>query len=138
MSQCFSMFLNYFPIFISTFGQKGRLNFNFRTNFTLLIKNRKPNMGLNICLPCIIFCYLKILTIFEKISTLKSTLKHWKHWIKFNVEILKNIDIELSFNVHFFGIENIELKSMSMSVQTLNSHATQAKPFLQPAQSYIN
>jgi len=54
------------------------------------------------------------------------------------VEILKNIDIELSFNVHFFGIENIELKSMSMSVQTLNSHATQAKPFLQPAQSYIN
>jgi hypothetical protein len=32
---------------------------------------------------------------------------------------LKNIDIELSFNVHFFDIENIESKSMSMSVQTL-------------------
>jgi len=54
------------------FGQKGRLNFNFRTNFTFLIKNRKPNMGLNICLPCTIFCYLKMLTIFEKILTLKT------------------------------------------------------------------
>ncbi len=32
---------------------------------------------------------------------------------------MKNIDIQLSFNVHFFDIENIELKSMSMLVQTL-------------------
>jgi len=49
-----SMFLNFihfFPFFY-IFGQKVRLNFNFRTNFTLLIKNRKPNMGLNVCLLC--------------------------------------------------------------------------------------
>jgi len=53
--------------------------------------------------------------------TLRPTLKHWKHWIEFNVENLKNIDIALSFNVHFFDIKNIESKSMSMSVQTLNN-----------------
>ncbi len=119
MSQCFSIFSIYFQFFFDIFGQKGRLNFNFRTNFTLLIKNRKPNMRLNVCLLWTIFCYLKM---FEKIATLKSTLKHGKHWIEFNVEILKNIDIALSFNVHFFDIENIESKSMSMSVQTLISH----------------
>jgi len=67
MSQRFSMFFNFFD----TFGQKGRLNFNFRANFTLLIKNRKPNMGLDICLLWTIFCYLKMLKIFEKIATLK-------------------------------------------------------------------
>ncbi len=82
MSQYFSMFFNFFSIFFNffqffdIFGQKGRLNLNFRTNFTLLIKNRKPNMGLNICLLWAIFYYLKMLTIFEKIATLKSTLKH--------------------------------------------------------------
>ena len=53
-------------------------------------------------------------------ETLKSTVKHWKHWIKFNVEILNNIHIALSFNVHFFYIKNIESKSMSMLVQTLS------------------
>jgi hypothetical protein len=125
----FSMFLNFFQFFLNFFqffGLKGRLNYNFRTNFTLLIINKKPNMGLNICLLWTIFCYLKMLTIFEKncnIETLKSTLKHWKHWIKFNVEILKNIDIALSFNVHFFDIKNIESKSMSMSVQTLSIYS---------------
>jgi len=45
---------------------------------------------------------------FEKIAT----LQHWKHWIKINVENLNNIDIKLSFNVIFFEIKNIELKSM--------------------------
>jgi len=102
-------------------------------------------MGLNIGLLWTIFCYLKMLTIFEKIATLKhrnqnrnieinietlkSTLKHWKHWIKFNFEILKNIDIQLSFNVHFFDIENIESKSMSMSVQlqTLSTQIPKAQ-----------
>ncbi len=105
MSQCFSMFFNFFPIFFDIIGQKGKLNFNFRTNFTLLIKNtsRKLNMGLNICLLWTIFCYLKMLTIVEKIATLKSTLKHWKHWIEFNVDILKKIDIALSFNLHFLA-----------------------------------
>jgi len=42
------MFLNvsqFFSIFFDIFGQKGRLNFNFRTNFTILIKNKKPNIG---------------------------------------------------------------------------------------------
>jgi len=104
VSQCFSIFSQFFWYFFDIFGQKWRLNLNFRPNFTLLIKNRKPNMGLNICLLWTIFCYLKKLTIFKKIPTLKilkSTLKHWKHWIKFNVEILNNIDIELSFNVIF-------------------------------------
>ncbi len=32
------MFLNFFHFFFDIFGQEGRLNFNFRTNFTLLIK----------------------------------------------------------------------------------------------------
>jgi len=128
MSRCFSMFLNvfnFFPIFFDIIGQKRKFNSNFRTIFTLLIKNRKLNMGLNICLLWTIFWHLKMLTIFEKncnIETLKSTLKHWKHWIEFNVDILKKIDIALSFNVHFFDIENIESKSMSMSVQTLTYH----------------
>jgi len=35
------MFLNVSPIFSNFFGQKGRLNYNFRTNFTLLIINEK-------------------------------------------------------------------------------------------------
>ena len=100
MSQCFSMFLNFFnffPIFFDIIGQKGKLNFNFRTNFTLLIKNRKLNMGLNICLLWTIFCYLKMLTIFEKIAT----LKHWnQHW----------------------NIENIESNSMLKFWKTLTSH----------------
>jgi hypothetical protein len=116
------MFLNVFQFFWYLFGQKGRLKFNFRTNFTLLIKNRKPNMGLNICLLWKIFYYLKMLTILEKIATLNSTFKHWNHWkqwIEFIVEILNSIDIALSFNVHFFDIKNIESKPMSMSVQTL-------------------
>ncbi len=66
--QFFSIFFQFFPIF----GQKGRLNYNFRTNFALLIINKKkPNMGLIICLLWTIFCYLKMLTIFEKIATLK-------------------------------------------------------------------
>ncbi len=77
MSQCLSMFINvsqFFPNFFDIFGQRGRLNFNFRTNFYLLIKNKKSNMAnmeLNICLLWTIFCYLKMLTTFEKISTLK-------------------------------------------------------------------
>ncbi len=99
-----SMFFN-FSQFFDIFGQKRRLNFNFRTNFILLIKNRKPNMWLNICLLWTIFCYLKMLTIFEKVAT----LQHWNqhkilktlNWIQcWNFE--KNIDITLSFNVHFF------------------------------------
>jgi hypothetical protein len=131
VSQCFSIFSQFFWYFFDIFGQKWRLNLNFRPNFTLLIKNRKPHMhmGLNICLLWTIFCYLKKLTIFKKIPTLKilkSTLKHWKHWIKFNVEILNNIDIELSFNVNFFDIKNIESKSMSMLVQTLNEEVQAA------------
>ncbi len=107
MSQCFSMFLNVsqcfsifkkkFSNFFDIFGQKGRLNFNFRTNFTLFIKNRKTNMGLNICLLWTIFCYLKMLTIFLKIPT----LKHWnQHW----------------------NIENIESNSMLKFWKTLTSH----------------
>jgi hypothetical protein len=117
----FKCFFLFSPIFFFNFGQKGKLNFYFRTNFTLLIKNGKTNMGLNICLLWTIICCLKMLTIFEKIEKLKSTLKHRKHWIEFNVHILKNIDIALSFNVHFFDIKNIESKSMSTSVQTLST-----------------
>jgi len=78
LGQNFSMFFNFFqffPIFY-IFGQKGRLNFNFRTNFTPLIKNRKPNMGLNICLFWTIFCFFLILAIFEKIATLKHLNQH--------------------------------------------------------------
>jgi hypothetical protein len=103
VSQCFSMFLNvsqFFPNFFDIFGQRGRLNFNFRTNFSLLIKNKKPNMELNICLLWTISCYLKMLTTFEKIATLK-------HWIEFNVEIWHRIEFQC-FNVHFFDIENFE------------------------------
>jgi len=99
MSQCFSVFLNFFQFFqfFDIIGQKGRLNFNFITNFTLLIKNRKPNMGLNICLLWTFFCYLYMLTIFEKIAT----LKHWnQHW----------------------NIENIEYNSMLECWKTLTSH----------------
>ncbi len=53
-------------------------------------------MGLNICLLWTIFCYLKMLTIFEKIETLKSTLKTF--------------------------IENIESNSMLKFWKTLTSH----------------
>jgi len=77
VSQCLSIFFNFFPIF---WLKKGRLNFNFITNLTLLIKNRKLNMGLNICLHCTIFCSLKMLTIFEKIATLKPTLNRNQCW----------------------------------------------------------
>jgi len=35
--------------------------------------------------------------------------------IEINIEILNNIDIALSFKVHFFDIENIKSKSLSMS-----------------------
>jgi len=79
MSKCFSMFLNFFPFF-DIFGQKGRLNFDFRTNFTLLIKNLTWDLIFAYS-SWTIFCYLKMLTIFEKIATLKSTLKYWKHWL---------------------------------------------------------
>jgi len=41
------MFLNFSPFFFDIFGQRGRLNFNFRANFSLLIKNKKPYMELN-------------------------------------------------------------------------------------------
>ncbi len=84
IAQCFSIFFNFF-------GQKGRSNSNFRTNFTLLIKKRKPN--LIFAYSGNFFCYLKINNIWKNcnIETLKSTLKHWKHWIKFNVEILKTL-----------------------------------------------
>ncbi len=106
MSQCFTMFLKFFSIFwffpkkISIFVQKWGLNFNFRPNFTLLTKNRKPNMRLNICLLWTIFCYLKMLTIFENIAT----LKHWnQHW----------------------NIENIESNSMLKFWKTLTSHWVQ-------------
>jgi hypothetical protein len=110
ISQCFSIFSNFpifsnfFQFFLYFFGQKGRLNYYFRTKFTLLII-KKSNMGLNICLHWTIFCYLKMLTIFEKISTLNriqcwnfekhwhriefqcSFFWHWKHWIKINVNV---------------------------------------------------
>jgi len=94
--QCSSRFLkffNFFPIFFDIIGQKGKLNLNFRTNFTLLIKNRK----LNICLLWTIFCYLKMLTIFEKIATLKHCNQLW-------------------------NIENIESNSMLTFWKTLTSH----------------
>ncbi len=110
MPQCFSMFIIFFNFF---FGQKRRSIFHFRTNLTLLIKNRKPNMGLNIGLLWTIFCNLKMLTIYEKIPT----LEHWnKHW-----NILKNNDWHrIEFQCSLFDIENIGLKSMSMLVQTLS------------------
>jgi len=55
---------------------------------------------LNNCLRWTIFCHLKMLTIFEKNTT-------FKHWIKFNVEFFNNIDMELSFNVHFLPIKTL-------------------------------
>ncbi len=50
---------------------------------------------------------------------IRDMLDLWKNWIKFNVEIFSNIGIALSFNVQLLNTENIESKSMSMSVQTL-------------------
>jgi len=73
MSQCFSIFFN----FVYIFGQKGRLNFNFRANFTLFIKNRKPNMGLDICF---------LWAIWKCWQYLKK-LQHWnQHWNIQNIE----------------------------------------------------
>jgi len=100
-----SMFLNFIQFFQLKkyiFGQKGGLNFNFRTNFTLLIKNRKPNMGLNICLLWTIFCYLKMLTIFQKISTLKHWNQHWN--IEINIGTLNRIQC-WNFEKHWHRIE---------------------------------
>ncbi len=90
MSQCFSIFFNFFNFF----GQKRSSNFNFRTNFTLLIKNRKPN--LIFAYPRHFFCYLKTNNIWKN-----ATLKHWsQHW----------------------NIENIESNSMLKFWKTLTSH----------------
>ncbi len=96
ISQFFSIFSKKFYFFY-IFGQKGWLNFNFRTNFTLLIKNKKPNKGFNIC----------FLWTLKKCNI--ETLKFWKtltsHWIQCS-----------------FDIKNIESKSIAMSVQTLTTN----------------
>ncbi len=102
--------------------------FIFIFNVTLSFKNRKHNVRLKIRLHWKIFCYLKILTIFEKITT----LTHWKYWMKFNVEIFSNIYIELSCNNNYLTSKNTKSKSMSKSVQThtltmMKSRATQTR-----------
>ncbi len=79
----------------------------------------------------------KILLLFSFIIFVKfETLKHWnQHWnIEINIETLKTLNRiqcwnfekhwhRIEFQCSFFDIENIELKSMSMSVQTLSLHS---------------
>ncbi len=67
------------------------------------------------------FLLFKILTIFEKITT----LTHWKYWMKFNVEIFSNINIELSCNINYLTSKNIK------SVQTLTTQWWNQEPHKQ-------
>jgi len=55
------------------------------------------------------------------IETLKST---FKYWIKFNVKILDNIGIELSFNVHFMTSKTLNQNQCQCQCRPLLSKGT--------------
>ena len=97
--QCFSMFLNFFSIFFNFFGQKGRLNYNFRTNFTLLIINKK-NLTWDL-----IFAYFGQFSAIWKCWQYLKKLQHWN--IEINIETLKTLNqIQCwNFEKHWHRIE---------------------------------
>jgi len=93
------------------------------------------------CLLWTIFCYLKMLTLFEKIATLKHWNQHWKHWIQYVLPpypmLATTAFVPLShFKYRCYIVLSFQNKILSIYYQVIIGYKKEMEHFLKPICEY--